>query len=186
MLFIVEHCERGVSEWMELEYRHCGKIAGGELLFTNVSLEKDQRAIGKIGHFRKESAADFLKGEKVIVLDPQTDKLLSPDDFKLADKIVIGGILGDAMPRGRTKDLITSKLNGIPRSIGQYQLSIDGACFMAKKVADGAKLEDVLLSNKPEIEFSENESITLDYAIPVFEGKPVLTPGLLEYLRKKG
>jgi len=182
MQYIIEHLE-AMSEWLELEYRHCSKIA--DPLFTNVKDQEEQQTISDFGKFDPRSCIEMLGKEEVLVLDPKAEKLLEPDDFKKYKHIVIGGILGDAIPRGRTYEQITCKLNAIPRSLGQYQLSIDGSVFMAKKVEEGQTLLDLGVANFPKIELSDHEETTLHYAIPVFEGKPVITPGLLKYLVKE-
>lgn len=182
MDYLIEHLEK-LSEWLELEYRHCSNIA--DVLFTNVGDREEQERIADFGRFEPRQCAEILGEKEVLVLDPQAEKLLEPQDFRDYSNIVIGGILGDAVPRGRTCTQITSKLNAIPRSLGPYQLSIDGATFLAKKIEEGNTLEELEVANCPEIELSEKETTTLHYAIPVFGGKPIITPGLLEYLTKE-
>jgi len=182
MHYIIEHTEEKISEWLELEYRHSAKIAGKDLLFTNVKNPADLEKIKKFARAERKSCVELLTGKKSVVLDPQATKMLSPEDFSEEGHIIIGGILGDANPRGRTKDIITEKLDCMPRSLGAHQLSVDGAVFLAKKTEEGKECE---VADRPEIELSEFHSVTLEYAIPVFEGKPVITPGLLEYLQKE-
>ncbi len=182
MDYIIEHAEERISEWMELEYRHSANIVGENLLFTNVKNPADLEKIKKFARAEEKSCVEFLKGKKAVVLEPQATQMLSKEDFSENGAIIIGGILGDANPRGRTKDLITEKLDCIPRSLGKYQLSVDGAVFLARKTEEG---KDCEVADRPEIELSESHSVTLEYAIPVFEGKPVLTPGLLEYLKRE-
>lgn len=182
MKYLIEHLEP-MSEWLELEYRHCREIA--DVLFTNVRDETEQQTISDFAKFDPRSCTEILKEQEAVVLDPKAEKLLEPADFKEYSHIVIGGILGDAVPRGRTYSQITSKLNAVLRSLGPYQLSIDGATFLAKKIEEGHTLMDLEVANCPEIQLNEGETTTLHYAIPVFGGKPVITPGLLQYLIKE-
>lgn len=181
MHYIIEHAEEKISEWLELEYRHSSRIVGKNLLFTNVKNQEDLEKIRKFARAEEKSCMELLAGKKAIVLDPQAEKMLSKRDFSEEGHIIVGGILGDANPRGRTKELITEKLDCIPRSLGRRQLSVDGAVFLAKKIEEGENCE---VADRPEIELSESHSVTLEYAIPVFRGKLVITPGLLEYLKK--
>lgn len=181
MNYIIEHTEEKISEWLELEYRHSAKILGEKLLFTNVKNPADLEKIKKFARAEEKSCAELLKGKKAVVLEPQATQMLAQEDFFEEGCLVIGGILGDANPRGRTKELITERLECVPRSLGKYQLSVDGAAFLARKIEEGKECE---VADEPEIELSESHSITLEYAIPVYEGKPVITPGLLEYLKR--
>jgi len=180
MQYIIEHLEP-MSEWLGLEYRHCAEIAS--VLFTNVTNKSEQETIGDFAKWTEKSCLKHLGANEAIVLDPKAEQLLEPADFKKHTAIVIGGILGDAVPRGRTYEKITNKLNSVPRSLGPYQLSIDGATFLAKRIEEGHTLMDLEVANQPKIQISENEETTLHYAIPVFDGKPIITPGLLDYLK---
>lgn len=182
MKYIIEHCEPKISLWLELEYRHCTKIIPRtQILFTNVTKKEDKKKLSYT-NFTEKTAAEICGSEKVLVLDPKAKKELQTRDFKKFKKIIIGGILGDEKPRGRTSELLTKKLNCEARHIGKFQLSVDGACFVARKIQNRKKLSEIEIVNFPELVFSENYSEILGYAIPFWEGKPVFTPGILRYL----
>jgi len=185
MLWIIEHLEN-LSEWVKLEYSHCSKICGRKnLLFANVRAESERNFLKRFGKVSEKSATELFAEEKIIVLEPKAEKFLAADDFKKYKKILIGGILGDFPPRGRTEELITSKLkNSVPRSLGNYQFSVDGAAFAAKKIQLRQK-KDLGILNQPEIELSDEHSIELHYAVPVFRGKIIFTPGLVEWLKRE-
>lgn len=185
MLWVIEHIEP-LSKWVKLEYAHCSKIVGKKnLLFANVTNKAELEFLKKIGRVEEKSVLDLFQKEKVIVLEPQAEKKLGRGDFKKYRKIIIGGILGEAEPSGRTLELITSKLKkAIPRNLGPLQFSIDGAAFVAKKI-EVEEEKDLGVLNELEIEFSEGHSTVLHYAIPVFKGKPIFTPGLVEYVRSE-
>lgn len=183
MRYIIEHLEDGISEWLGLEYRHCSQIVGEDILFTNVE-SKDKEFCKKLGQVNTRSCTEFVR--EALVLDPKARKLLEPQDFERYDTIVIGGILGDKVPRGRTESEITSKMKCVPRSLGHRQLSVDGAVYIAKKVEEGNRLEDLEVAYEPEIGIEPGYTVTLEYAVPVWEERAVFTPGLLEYLSKDG
>ena len=182
MLWVIEHLEP-LSKWVQLEYSHCSKIVGKKnLLFANAVNKEEQKFLKKIGKVEEKSAIELFPNEEIIVLEPQAEKRLAREDFKKYGKIIIGGILGEATPAGRTQELITSKLKkAVPRNLGAEQFSIDGAAFMAKKIQEGAE-KDLGVLKEPEIEFNEGHSTVLHYSIPVFRGKPIFTPGLVKYV----
>ncbi len=185
MLWIIEHLEN-LSEWVKLEYAHCSKVLGKRnLLFTNVKNPEEKKILKKWGKVEEKSATELFANEEIIVLEPTAHgSMLKAEDFKKYKKILIGGILGDAIPRSRTQELITSKLKkAVPRNIGSYQFSIDGAAFVSRKIQLGEE-KDLGILNQPEIELSDEHSIELHYAIPVFRGKIIFTPGLVNWLKK--
>ncbi len=186
MLWVIEHLEN-LSEWVKLEYAHCSKIIGRKnLLFTNVRAANERKVLGRWGGVDARSATEIFEKEKIIVLEPKAQgSMLTATDFKKHKKILIGGILGDFPARGRTQELITSKLkNSVPRSLGIYQFSIDGAAFVARKIQLKQEKELGIL-NQPEIELNDEHSIELHYAVPVFRGKLIFTPGLVDYLKRE-
>lgn len=185
MIWVIEHLEP-LSKWVKLEYMHCPKILGKKkLIFTNVKDAKEAAFLKKLGKVEEKSATELFANEKIIVLEPQAEKRLNYGDFKKCGKILIGGILGEAQPAGRTNALITSKLkNAAPRNIGIHQFSVDGAAFVAKKIHEMAEKDLGVLIN-PEIELSDMHSIELHYAIPVFKGEIIFTPGLVKYIKKE-
>ncbi len=185
MLYIIEHLEP-LSKWVKLEYAHCSKIVGKKnLLFTNVVNKEEQGFLKDLGSVEEKSIIELFPKEEIIVLEPQAETRLQKDDFKKYKKIIIGGILGEAEPAGRTQELITSRLKkAVPRNLGAEQFSIDGATFVASKIQKGEK-KDLGVLKEPEIEFGEGHSTVLHYSIPVFKGKPIFTPGLIEYAQSE-
>lgn len=187
-LIVIEHLEPKLSKWLLIEYRHSALIAGSDLLITNVCRREEAEILSKTVKTTCESASELF--ERAVVLDPQAKELLSPEDRELSEVFVIGGILGDHPPRGRTKELITKKMkNPIPRSLGDKQFSIDGAVYMVYKVI----FEKVPLKDIPYVDgvilrsgdgFIEHE-IILPYRYPIVDGKPLIHQDLLKYLRAR-
>jgi len=186
VIIVIEHLEPILSKWLLIEYKHASQIAKGNLIITNVCRKDEVSILEKIAKIRCESASELFP--KAIVLDPSSNELLSPSDRELSDVFVIGGILGDHPPRGRTKALLTSKFsNPITRSLGDGQYSIDGAVYVTYKVVfEGVRLNDIpyidgirVLSKAGIIE----HEIYLPFRYPLVNGKPLIHPELLEYLK---
>ncbi|MEM4576488.1 MAG: SAM-dependent methyltransferase [Candidatus Nezhaarchaeales archaeon] len=181
VLFVIEHLEPRLSKWALIEYEHASLIVGKEsLAFTNV--KKGFNILQKFGKVYRESATELFDNEKTVVLDPKANELLDPSDFCYAETVVVGGILGDNPPRGRTFKLITSKMKKVKaRSLGKGQFSIDGAIYMALKVAQGVKLSEIPLATSLTLKSGCLE-VYLPYSYPLVNGKPVISPKLIEYL----
>lgn len=182
---VIEHLEE-ISEWLWLEYKHVSEWWKDKLIFTNVR-EDEREKLAKLGSVITESVTKFpFDRSKIIVLDLQAEEELKPEDIEEDTIIVVGGILGDAIPRGRTKEFITSKMEGVKvRHIGKPQYSIDGASIVAKLIAEGKRLEEIEYEENPTIKLDEFSEITLHYAVPKLNGKLLLTPGLIELQKKE-
>jgi ribosome biogenesis SPOUT family RNA methylase Rps3 len=181
-LLIIEHCEPAVSEWLLLEYTHAAKIWSGKLLFTRVVDAKTRRILQRLGSVEKEHAKDLYAGKNCIVLDPQAKKPLSPKDCATAEALIVGGLLGYEKPQGRTKTLISATSGFHTRHLGPLQLSIDGAVFVIKAITLGLALNDIEIAKEIEIIHDEIHSTILPFGYPIVENKPIITPGLVEYL----
>jgi len=98
--------------------------------------------------------------------------------------IVIGGILREDPPLGRTRELLTRTLPRAPaRNLGKGQFAIDGATYVAKQVLGGKRLEEVPVQLGLEIKISEIHSTFLPYAFPLIKGKPLISRELVAYLK---
>ena len=182
---IIEHLEE-ISDWLWLEYSHVAEWWGDRLIFTNVLPEERER-LAKLGSVIGESVTRFpFDRSKMIVLDLQPEEELKPEDIEEDTIIVVGGILGDAIPRGRTREFITSKMERVKvRHIGKPQYSIDGASIVARLIADGRKLEEIDYEENPTIKLDEFSEITLHYAVPKLDERLLLTPGLIELQKRE-
>jgi len=178
---IVENLEN-YSEWVMLEYKHCASL-WKNILFTNVKDKRMKTFLSEFTEVEHESVTEM--NEKLIVLDPLAKKKLKTSDFNNVKGVVVGGILGYDKPKGRTKKLISDKLNAKTRNIGKKQMPIDIAAFVAKMIYLGEKIENIELTNQLEIKFDDTYSVVLPYAYPVIDNKVIVTPGLVEYLRGK-
>ncbi|MEM2092747.1 MAG: SAM-dependent methyltransferase [Candidatus Bathyarchaeia archaeon] len=186
-IFVIEHLESELGRWLFYEYAHASKIVGKErLLFTNVKVKKEALKLKKLGGVEERTAADIFTPDKVIILDPRAEHPLKPDDFWSIEAIIIGGILGDHPPKGRTFSLITSRfLSAAARNIGRYQFSIDGAVYVAKLVSQGIRLEQIPIKRGLRIRLNDYAEVYLPYAYPLQDGQPVISRKLISYLRSE-
>lgn len=184
MIFVIENLEPKLSEWLYLEYSHSAQIAGKDLLITNVKRSSEFKKLSRIVRVERKHARVLFRQEEIILFDPLARKILSPHDIRGKRAILIGGILGDNPPSGRTKELLTKKLpRATVRNIGKEQFAIDGAVFVAKQLSTGKSLKEVPIQVGLEIQLSKGYSNFLPYAFPLVRGKPLISGKLIEYLK---
>ena len=186
MLFAIEHLEPKLSEWLFMEYSHAAQIVGREkLLITNVKRKSEFQKLAKITNVERKRACELFEQRELIVLDPRARKKLSPADMKNKRAIVIGGILGEETPMGRTEELLTKSLPwASARNIGRHQFPIDGATYVAKQVSDGKSLEEIPVKLGLEVAIDSGHSVLLPYAYPLVDGKPLISQKLVAYLKR--
>lgn len=179
---VIENLEAELSEWLFLEYRHAAEL-WDEVVFTNVKNPAAAARLSALGEVVEKPCYEVYQGEGVIVLDPRGKEALRSRDFQDAEAVIIGGILGEIVPRGRTSSLITSRMkHARVRNLGETQLTIDTAALVAKLIRLGLDLGEIEITREVELKFSENESILLPYGYVILEDTLILTPGLKEYL----
>jgi len=186
---IVEHLEQEISLWLLLEYRHVSRIHGKERVwFTNVP-RRYHKILSLYGRVFEKSVIAllferYIEPAQTIVLDPQAQQKLTFNDLITARYIVIGGILGDHPPRGRTKTFITSRApSGVKAfNIGEGQYSIDGAAYYVKYLIEHRGEEGFEYVDGVKIE-TEHGYVYLPYRYPLVNGRPLLADGLEYYLK---
>ncbi|MET1159945.1 MAG: RNA methyltransferase [Thermoprotei archaeon] len=187
-VIIIEHLEQEMGIWILLEYRHSSLIYGKDYLWLTNIPTKYHRIFSKYAlRVYSESLLDLVRksivrSDEILVLDPQAEEELTYGDLLEFKYIVIGGILGDHPPRGRTKKLLTDKLGNVEaRNIGDGQYSIDGAVYYVDYLWKNRNLKGFKYVDGVVIEAVDSE-IRLPFRYPVVNGKPLLAPGLIEYL----
>lgn len=189
--FAVEHLEPRVSTWVLLEYLHAASMVGPEnMVVANVPPgDRERLRDAGLRLVYGESVAQLYDPERLLVLDPKAEHPLRPADIVGVDAVVVGGIMGDHPPKGRTWDLLTRRLKGARvRHLGPGQLSVDGAVYVAHRVVAGLepgfipRVEGVSLSWRAPL--GVEQTVNLPFTYPLVGGKPLLPPGLVEYLRR--
>lgn len=181
--FVIEHMEPKLWKWCLLEYKHASQIVGkNNLWFTNIKSSAGK--LKKLGKVFKQSITT-MKVKKPCILDAEANKTLKPEDAKRFSHFIIGGILGDEPPRGRTRELRIRMPNTEARNLGRKQMSTDTAVLVTHTILKGTPLHDIPFTNHVEINIRKGESIMLPYKYVLSNGKPVLAPGLVEMLRRQ-
>jgi ribosome biogenesis SPOUT family RNA methylase Rps3 len=119
---------------------------------------------------------------RAVVLDPKAGRPLTPQDCKKFDALVVGGILGGEVMRGRTQKLLTRRVKLPARNLGPVQLPIDVAVFAARAIALGGYLEDLEFTNGLTVKYADGMEVELPYGYPIVDKKVIVTPGLMDYL----
>ncbi|ABM80950.1 SAM-dependent methyltransferase [Hyperthermus butylicus] len=189
-LIVIEHLEPVLSRWILAEYRHAARLAHGRLVFTNAG--RCCKELSMIAPCYEKSIVElegtlYTSRSNVIILDPQAEKLLDPQEAANAEAIVIGGILGDHPPRGRTRELLTRRASGMKaRSLGPHQFSIDGAVYAAVKTLEGVAPDRLEVVLNPVVSIDLGDlgviEVELPYAYPKVNGEPLMAPELRELL----
>jgi len=184
--FIIEHLEPKLWPWCLIEYEHISETVGKEnLWFTNIKNKKEAKTLEKYGKVFKESVTN-MNLPNVCVLDPESKEILSPKSANEFEYFVFGGILGDYPPKKRTKDELTKFIkNPSSFNIGKEQMSTDNAVFVVKQIIKGQKLGDLKFKDGIDIEINDIESVELPFRYTLVNGKPFMSPKIMEYLKKK-
>jgi ribosome biogenesis SPOUT family RNA methylase Rps3 len=174
---VIEHLEPILSEWIYYEYESSYKIVGDDLLITGIKIPGLPSTPKRFN--------EVFDPSEVIILDPQADRKLSREDLNKAKAVVIGGILGDHPPKGRTKLLLSDKFpEAMKRNIGKYQFPIDGAVLYTKLLMENKEIKYVFgLQIKCNYRGLENV-IELPYAYILICDRPYIYEKLLNYLTR--
>ena len=184
---IIEHLEEVLGRWIWLEYRHVSRIVGRKnLLITNVKKRRDAIKLAGIASIGNRSITKLpFDKSRLLILDPRAELALDYRDLKGDKWVILGGILGDHPPIGRTELLLSKRMRDIPsRNIGKHQFSVDGTAFIISQIAKGKDVKNIPITTEPEIKITESYSVILPFAFPQVNGKPLLAPGLIGYLKK--
>ena len=188
MQFIFEHLDAELYEWSLIEYRHISKIVGkNNVVFSNIQ-KKDSIKLKNYGKVLQESCAE-IGLRKICVLSQHAAKTLTTADNKNFDCCIFGGILGDNPAKNRTKEiedkLQAGKIAFETRNLGIRQMPTDVAVYVAKKILDGSKLENLKFIENVEIEINENECVDLPFRYIIDDNKIIISEELVEHLRKR-
>lgn len=191
-LIVIEHLEDGISRWMLEEYREAASVAGASgygVVVANLGRPELAALVGRLGvEALLESGVGEYNRVEAIVLDPQAPRPLEPWEVEASCCLVVGGIMGDHPPRGRTRLVSWRYTNAARRNLGPHQLSIDGAVKVALEVARGRRLGEIPLVVSPRVEVETplgRVEVELPYAYPALgDGRPWIAPGVLRLLER--
>jgi len=189
-IIVIEHLEEGISRWMLEEYREAVRVAGDKgyrVVITGVGREDLAALLRDIGAETLIGGGEALYNRvDAIVLDPWAPRPLEPWEAWRACCIVIGGIMGDHPPKGRTRLISWRYTNAAKRNLGPHQLSIDGAVKVALMIASGLRLGEIGLALEPTLRLKTplgEVEVQLPYAYPLGpDGRPWIAEGVVRLL----
>ena len=129
-----------------------------------------------------------LNLKNICVLDPDGKETLSKKSAQEYQYFLFGGILGNDPPQKRTGPELTSRLNINPKdvyNIGPKQMSTDTAVLVVKEINDGKEFHKLQFKDGICIEINDSEAVDLPYRYRMVEGKPWLSPELVQFLKKR-
>jgi len=194
-MIVIEHLEPCLSPWILSEYRFVSKLFGrNRLIFTNVKNPKSREVLLKLGNVYFDRFINTFKDiiRKSIVLDSQAELSLKREEVLKAEALIIGGIMGDHPPKGRTYKFITKevvKAGALARNLGPEQLTIAGAAYIVKVIEEGFELSDIKIMKGLRIKLELSKGIELElylpYAFPLRNGKPVIPKDYIDTILRK-
>ena len=177
MKIVIENLEP-LGRWVLAEYRHSYQIAGDMLLITNAEIDGLPST--------RRRFYEVFDPSKTIILDPKAELKLTRDDLDGVEAVVIGGILGDHPPKGRTWELLTSKFpQAKARNLGPLQLPIDNAVLVTKLIYEGRRLEDIPIVRGLKIKcklLGSQEETVLPFGYVILNGRPFVSDEVLKIL----
>ena len=183
----------GYSKWLVYELENAFSLIKEKMIVSNVSSEKLFAELkGRGINVTKDDFLEVLRTlpRPIIVLDPKAKKTLSPSEA-LYGTFVIGGILGNHPPLGRTSALISSKIPRFKdyvlfRNLGNAQFTIDGALAVVWQVSNGISLDEMEIVHglklRQKLPLGFEREVELPYAYPKVNGKVFISKALIKYL----
>ncbi len=183
-IFIIEHLEPKLWNWCIIEYKNVSKTVGKtNLIFTNI--KKDSNKLKKYGKVISKSVSK-LSLKNICILDPESNKTLTPKKAKKYDYFVFGGILGDYPPRKRTKGELTKLIKKAESyNIGKKQMSTDNAVAVVKEILEGKTLNQLKFKDILEIKINKIETVELPYRYLIKNNKPFISKELIKFIKNK-
>ncbi|MEM0491644.1 MAG: hypothetical protein QXR02_04200 [Acidilobaceae archaeon] len=188
-VIVIENLEDKISRWVIEEYIESYRVAlanGLDLVVSGIIPGELESILGRSGVRIEREASRLYNRVDAILLDLWADKILEPDEAQAANIFIVGGIMGDYPPRGRTRLLYDKYSYATRRSLGSYQFSVDGAIKVLAKVIRGYRVEDIEIVYPLVVKIrglTETE-IILPYAYPVEDGKPQVSESIVRLLEK--
>lgn len=183
--YLIEHLEAKLYPWCLIEYKHISQMVGKKnLLFTNIRTPTQRKKLEPLGMVHHQRAAQ-LNLPRACLLDPEAKQELKPADAKLFDTFIFGGILGDHPMQGRTKKEL--HLPGTPRrNLGSGQFPTDNAIYVVKEIVENRQLlKNIPVVDDIEVPLRPGESIEFPFRYATIAGKPLVSPALVEYLKRR-
>ena len=190
-LVVIENLEYYPSRWLVEEYVESYRFSasrGYDLVVTGVvnpvmAAYLESRGVA----FSRRPGYAYNRGD-CILLSLDAGRRLEPWEAESAYCVIVGGIMGDHPPRGRTR-LLRYQVYTAPalRHVGRVQFSIDGAVKMAILVASGRSIDEIEVASPVYIDVDTpmgRVEVELPYGYPVIDGSPSIPRGVVDLVRR--
>lgn len=189
---VVEHWEERVTRWLLEEYLETVRIAMGAgvtPVFTNVTDPGLASVLARHGALVDPRPGwERFNTSHTIVLDLEAPRILEPWDLAVAEAVVIGGIMGDHPPRGRTRLISSMYTQAAKRSLGPHQFSVDGAARVVAEVLRGRRIGELRVQFGVTIPVRQGRyefEVYLPFAYLLGEdGQPLIPEGVRRLLER--
>lgn len=191
MKYIIEHMEKGFTEWVVLEYLQILRDVGkANLVLTSLPEGTTEADIpdrlldAGLEWTTRDTTLYIPTAAKLCLLDPKAEFDLQPSDVGEFDYFIFGGILGDHPPKDRTGEL-RHKLGCPCRRLGELQMTTDTAVRTTQIILKGTPFEEIKFIDYPEIRFSKHEATEMPFRYVLdATGRPILPQGMLALIKK--
>jgi len=187
---VVDNMEVRASKWAVEEYvesSHVAKSIGAEFYVSGIITPELEALLARRGVELLLDSRSLCNRPDSILLDLWAEKTLDPLEVWGARCFVIGGIMGDHPPRGRTRLLYDKYPYAAKRNLGHLQFSVDGAVKMLAKILAGMHVNEAEIIYPVSLEVKGHLGtviVELPYAYPAESGRPMIAEGVRRLLER--
>jgi Uncharacterized conserved protein len=187
---VVDNMEVRASKWAVEEYVESSRVAksiGAEFYVSGIITPELEALLARRGVELLLDSRSLCNRPDSILLDLWAEKTLDPLEVWGAKCFVIGGIMGDHPPRGRTRLLYDKYPYAAKRNLGRLQFSVDGAVKMLAKILAGMHVNEAEIIYPVSLEVKGHLGtviVELPYAYPAESGRPMIAEGVRRLLER--
>ena len=187
---VVDNMEVRASKWAVEEYVESSRVAksiGAEFYISGIITPELEALLARRGVELLLDSRSLCNRPDSILLDLWAEKTLDPLEVWGAKCFVIGGIMGDHPPRGRTRLLYDKYPYAAKRNLGRLQFSVDGAVKMLAKILAGMHVNEAEIIYPVSLEVKGHLGtviVELPYAYPAESGRPMIAEGVRRLLER--
>ncbi len=189
-VIVIDNMEVKASRWIVEEYvesYQTAKSSGVNLYISGLLIPELEAMLVRRGVEIIWDSRSLCNRPDSILLDLWAERTLDPLETLGARCFIIGGIMGDYPPRGRTRLLYDKYPYAARRNIGSLQFSVDGTVKMLIKILKGMKVSEIEVAYPVTLEIKGPMGsivVELPYAYPVEEGRPMVPKGIVRLLER--
>ncbi len=188
-VIVIDNMEAYTSMWLAAEYGEASRVAeehGINLYITGLIPGELESILAKRGIKILREAESLCNRPDAVLLDMRASKTLDPLEALGVSCFIIGGIMGDHPPRGRTILLYHKYPYAAKRNLGRLQLSVDGTVKVLTKILSGTPVSEVEIMYPVKLTVNSPMGlveIELPFAYPVERGKPWIPEEVVKLLK---